>query len=172
MGGQPKSEASSLSSAEVRRLWEEPTEAIPQNQREAAGILFLLGRGGCQSSARLEREGQHLGPSFLLNASVSALHSKPAACRDIFLSHSQMNGLRIDALVQSERLARQVKAIDNIAARVIVFLLAALALNQMSVLVAQAGGPALPKLKTETQGAFERYVKLAEARNEGELKRG
>src|SRR5467141_1601381 len=48
MGGQPKSEASSLSSAEVRRLWEEPTEAIPQNQREAAGILFLLGRGGCQ----------------------------------------------------------------------------------------------------------------------------
>src|SRR6267143_599792 len=48
MGGQPKSEASSWSSAEVRRLWEEPTEAIPQNQREAAGILFLLGRGGCQ----------------------------------------------------------------------------------------------------------------------------
>jgi len=35
MGGQPKSEASSLSSAEVRRLWEEPTETIPQNQREA-----------------------------------------------------------------------------------------------------------------------------------------
>src|SRR5467141_2904620 len=53
-----------------------------------------------------------------------------------------------------------------------VFLLAMLALNQMSVLVAQAGEPALPKLKTETQGAFERYVKLAEARNEGELKRG
>jgi hypothetical protein len=48
MGGQPKSEASSLSSAEVRRLWEEATETIPQNQREAAGILFLLGRGGCQ----------------------------------------------------------------------------------------------------------------------------
>src|SRR5882762_8518932 len=52
MGGQPKSEASSLSSAEVRRLWEEPTEAIPQNQREAAGILFLLGRGGCQHLPR------------------------------------------------------------------------------------------------------------------------
>ncbi len=64
------------------------------------------------------------------------------------------------------------KAIDNIAARVFVFLLAALALNQMSVLVAQAGEPALPKLKTETQGAFARYVKLAEARNEDELKRG
>ncbi len=64
------------------------------------------------------------------------------------------------------------KAIDNIAARVIMFLLAALTLNQMSVLVAQAGEPALPKLKTETQGAFARYVKLAEARNEDELKRG
>jgi len=65
-----------------------------------------------------------------------------------------------------------VKAIDNIAARVIMFLLAALTLNQMSVLVAQAGEPALPKLKTETQGAFARYVKLAEARNEDELKHG
>ena len=52
------------------------------------------------------------------------------------------------------------------------FLLAALTLNQMSVLVAQADEPALPKLKTETQGAFARYVKLAEARNEDELKRG
>jgi len=30
MGGQPKSEASSLSSPDVRALWEEPTEAIPQ----------------------------------------------------------------------------------------------------------------------------------------------
>src|SRR2546427_13278085 len=57
------------------------------------------------------------------------------------------------------------------AARVMVFLLAILALNQMSVLVAQAGEPALPRLRTETQGAFERYVKLTEARNEGELKR-
>ena len=61
---------------------------------------------------------------------------------------------------------------DNIGARVIVFLLAALALNPLSILVAQAGEPALPKLKTETQGAFDRYLKLTEARNEGELRRG
>src|SRR5260370_1581712 len=74
--------------------------------------------------------------------------------------------------VQSEGLARQVKAINNITARSIVFLLAALALHQSSALVAQAAEPASPKLKTETKGAFERYVKLAEARNEGELKRG
>jgi len=30
----------------------------------------------------------------------------------------------------------------------------------------------LPKLKTDTQEAFDRYVKRVEARNEGELKRG
>ena len=60
------------------------------------------------------------------------------------------------------------KAINSIARRVMVFLLVALALNQMSV---RAGEAALPRLRTETQGAFERYVKLTEARNEGELKR-
>jgi hypothetical protein len=33
-----------LSSPEVRALWEEPTEAIPQNQpEEAEGILSLPG---------------------------------------------------------------------------------------------------------------------------------
>src|SRR5437762_10415161 len=64
MGGQPKSEASWLSPAEVRRLWEEPTEAIPQNQREAAGILFLLGRGGCQL-AHPNRALEACGPNPL-----------------------------------------------------------------------------------------------------------
>jgi hypothetical protein len=64
------------------------------------------------------------------------------------------------------------KAINSMAERVIVFLLAAVALNQFSRCVARAGEPALPKLKTETQGVFERYVRLAEARNESELKRG
>ena len=53
-----------------------------------------------------------------------------------------------------------------------VFLLVALALNQVSRCVARAGEPALPKLKAETQAVFEHYVELAEARNEGELKRG
>ena len=44
MGGLPKSEASSLSSPDAKALWEEPTEAIPQNQRqEAEGILSLQG---------------------------------------------------------------------------------------------------------------------------------
>jgi hypothetical protein len=83
-----------------------------------------------------------------------------------------MNGLRITMVVQSEGFARQVKAINNIAARFIVCLLGALALQQIFVQVVRAGEPALPRLKTETQQAFERYVKLVELRNEAELKRG
>lgn len=51
-------------------------------------------------------------------------------------------------------------------------LLIALSLNQVSAPGAPAAEPALPKLKTATQEAFERYEKLVEARNEGELKRG
>jgi len=35
-----------------------------------------------------------------------------------------------------------------------------------------AGQPADPKLKAETQAAFDRYVRLAEARQEAELKDG
>jgi hypothetical protein len=42
-----RSEASSPSSAEVRRLWEEPTEEIGLKS-DSVGILALLGRGGCQ----------------------------------------------------------------------------------------------------------------------------
>jgi hypothetical protein len=74
--------------------------------------------------------------------------------------------------VQSEALARQVAAINSIAEKATLYLLVALALSQMPASIAQAAEPALPKLKTETQEAFERYVKLADARNEGELKRG
>ncbi len=45
-------------------------------------------------------------------------------------------------------------------------------LHQMTAQVARAGEPALPRLKTETEEAFNRYLKLVEARNEAELKRG
>jgi hypothetical protein len=73
--------------------------------------------------------------------------------------------------VQSEALARQVSAINSIAEKATLYVLVALALSHMSASIARAAEPALPKLKTETQEAFERYVKLADARNEGELKR-
>jgi hypothetical protein len=73
---------------------------------------------------------------------------------------------------QPEGFARQVKDISNIATRLSLCLLVALAPHPMSGLVARTGEPALPKLKTETQGTFERYVRLVEARNEAELMRG
>jgi len=65
-----------------------------------------------------------------------------------------------------------VKGINNMGTRLAAFVLVASALNQVAVPDPLAAGPALPKLKTETQEAFERYVKRVEARNEGELKRG
>jgi hypothetical protein len=37
MGEQPKSEASSLSFAEARRLWEEPTEETKESSPQAGG---------------------------------------------------------------------------------------------------------------------------------------
>jgi hypothetical protein len=73
-------------------------------------------------------------------------------------------------LLRSEGFARQVKAIGSIAAKLIFVVM--LGLIPMSTKVVQAGEPPVPKLKTETETAFERYVKLTEARNEGELKRG
>ncbi len=72
----------------------------------------------------------------------------------------------------AEGFARQVKAISSSAEGAIVFLLLASAMHQMSAPVAWAGKPALPKLRTETEEAFERYVRLAETRNEDELKHG
>lgn len=66
---------------------------------------------------------------------------------------------------------RQVKAINNIASRLIACLLVTSVLHPVPALVVQAGEPALPKLKRETREAFDRYVKLVELRNEAELKR-
>jgi len=43
--------------------------------------------------------------------------------------------------------------------------------NPICVQFARAGEPALPRLKSETHVAFDRYVKLVESRNEAELKR-
>jgi hypothetical protein len=75
-------------------------------------------------------------------------------------------------LVADEGLARQVKGVNSIAGRAVAMVLVGLALMRFTAPVAQAAEPALPKLKTETRGAFERYVGLVEARNEAELRRG
>src|SRR5258708_37712259 len=73
---------------------------------------------------------------------------------------------------QSEGFTRHVKAMHGILTRVVAFLLVSLAWHQMAALAAHAAEPALPKLRADTQGAFERYAKLVDTRNDGELKRG
>ena len=74
--------------------------------------------------------------------------------------------------VRTDRMARQVKrAQDNWrVARVI--LLAAAALYPVAANFAQGAQPEPARLHANTLEAFSRYVKLTEARNEGELKRG
>jgi hypothetical protein len=57
-------------------------------------------------------------------------------------------------------------------AKVIVILLAAVALHLVDPHIARAAEPEPVKLKAETQAAFGRYVKLTEARNQAELQRG
>ena len=74
-------------------------------------------------------------------------------------------------MAQAEGFGRQVKAINNIAAKLTAFLVVVLALQTGPAPLVQAGEPPLPKLKTETQAAFDRYAKLVESRNDAELKR-
>jgi len=86
---------------------------------------------------------------------------------------SRMNWLTGDVPTRCKAFARQGKALGSITARFTVLLVMTLAWGaQLSSLMVLAGEPPLPKLKTETEEAFEHYVKLTEARNEGELKRG
>jgi hypothetical protein len=67
---------------------------------------------------------------------------------------------------------RQVKPRGSKFARIMAFILATLTTQQERVHGAGLAEPALPRLKSETQQAFERYVKLTDARNSAELERG
>jgi len=71
-----------------------------------------------------------------------------------------------------EVLVRQVKGSPKLAARFVGFLTVAAGLCIYVAPAALAEAAALPKLKSETQEAFDRYVRLVETRNEAELKRG
>jgi hypothetical protein len=73
---------------------------------------------------------------------------------------------------RSEGFGRQVKAINSNPTRVMAFLLFSLALHQVTAPAANAAEPASLRLRADTQAAFERYVKLVEARNDAELRRG
>jgi len=74
--------------------------------------------------------------------------------------------------MEAEVFRRQMKDITHIAAQVGLFLLLAVTPGLKPVTAAPAGQPAGPKLKAETQAAFDRYVRLAEARHEAGLKDG
>jgi len=71
-----------------------------------------------------------------------------------------------------ERFGRQVKDRTTIGAGLVAYAIVALALCHSTISIARAGEPPTPVLKTQTREAFDRYVKLVEARNEEELKRG
>jgi hypothetical protein len=60
---------------------------------------------------------------------------------------------------------------DKCAKAIAIFVTAA-ALHLVDSQIARAGEPEPVKLKAETQAAFDRYVKLTEARNQAELQRG
>jgi hypothetical protein len=65
-----------------------------------------------------------------------------------------------------------VKAIRARTLIAILPLAALLAFPGTGVCAVYAAAPALPKLKSETKEAFDRYLKLTEARNDAELQRG
>ena len=67
---------------------------------------------------------------------------------------------------------RHVKAIRNNTSKTAGMLTTLLALLPLATYAARAAASAPPELRTETQQAFERYVKLTEARNAAELKLG
>jgi hypothetical protein len=72
--------------------------------------------------------------------------------------------------IRNQGIVRQVTATDVKKTNLTLILLIGLALGVADI--ARAGEPAMPKLKSETQKAFDRYVKLTQERNEEELKRG
>jgi hypothetical protein len=67
---------------------------------------------------------------------------------------------------------RQVKPRGSKIAGIMAFLLATLSMQGVCVRGAGTPEPASPKLRLDTKQAFERYVKLTDARNEAEIERG
>ena len=74
--------------------------------------------------------------------------------------------------MQNGRMVRQVKGRGDKRLGIAATLLTAMVLQLTAADLARAGEPEPVKLKSQTREAFDRYVKLTEARNEEELKRG
>ena len=84
----------------------------------------------------------------------------------------RMNEFRTGLRKQNGRMVRQVKAVGDKGLGIIAIALIALVLQLPVMGSARAGEPEPTRLKQETQEAFDHYVKLTEARNAEELKRG
>jgi hypothetical protein len=76
------------------------------------------------------------------------------------------------ARAHNDRMVRQVKGVGDTWCAVRAMFLAAAVLQSAAGNFAQAGEPEPAQLKPKTLEAFDRYVKLTEARNVEELKRG
>jgi hypothetical protein len=83
-----------------------------------------------------------------------------------------MNDLSTRPSRPNDGFVRQVQAIRARAPIAILILPALFVFHGIAAHSVHGAAPALPKLKPETQEAFERYVKLTEASNDAELKRG
>jgi hypothetical protein len=117
-------------------------------------------------------EGVGLRPSFDLHRAAFPLHPKAAEWSNPCEMRLRLNELQELEAGSYERFVRHMKARDSTAPRIAVTWVLLLILQPSVVRMARAGEPALPEMKAGTLQAFERYVKLTEARNEAELKRG
>ncbi len=92
--------------------------------------------------------------------------------KDAKLRLKRINGLRTGQLVQNGRMVRQVKGVGDKRLGIAATLLTAMVLQLTAADFGRAGEPGPAKLKSQTREAFDHYVKLTEARNDEELKRG
>lgn len=103
-----------------------------------------------------------------------ALHAFPsvAAAGDNDGNSSKSTSWEPGLRIHTDRRTRQVKGARNNWGTARAILLAAAALHPATADFAQGAEPEPVKLHANTVEAFNRYVKLTEARNAGELKRG
>src|SRR5260370_37091101 len=95
------------------------------------------------------------GLPFLLQPKVLALQSR-ASEDDGFCKLLSNEWVKNRSGGRPERIALQVKGINNIPVRIIVCLLVAMVLHTKPSTVARGAEPALPKLNTEAQEAVDR----------------
>lgn len=87
-------------------------------------------------------------------------------------NHGRIMQLRTSRGMHNDGMERQVKRAGDRRLGAPAILLAATMLQPAACGIARAGEPEPARLKTNTLEAFDHYVKLVEARNEDELKRG